>query len=338
MEHIVARRYWWFALSALIILPGLYFLLLHPLITTGRFGVGLRPSIDFTGGALWELRFPGKLPADLSSEEIAADFAASGFEGAQVQLSQAEVDGQPVGVALVRTKPLSADNPADEQERVLAALIQRYSTVERGRLDTVGATLSQESTRNAVIAVAGASLAILLFLTYAFRHAPNPLRYGVCTVLAMLHDVVLMIGVAALLGVFFNVEVDVLFVTALLTILAFSVHDKIVIFDRIRENLAKRPPGETFDSLVNHSIVQTLPRSINTQLTPLFTLTALLLFGGATIGNFVVVQLIGLISATYSSIFIAPQLLVMWEHREWGRWFGRRRDEEEPAPMTVKLN
>lgn len=340
MEHIVARRYWWFALSTLLILPGLYFLLLHPLVTTGRFQVGLRPSIDFTGGALWELRFPGKQPGDLSATDIAADFAANGFEGAQVQLSQAEAAGQPVSVALVRTKPLSGDNPAAEQERVLAALTARYTTVERGRLDTVGATLSQESTRNAVIAVAGASLAILLFLTYAFRHAPNPLRYGVCTVVAMLHDVVLMMSVAALLGAFFNVEVDVLFVTALLTILAFSVHDKIVIFDRIRENLAKRPPGESFDNLVNHSIVQTLPRSINTQLTPLFTLTALLLFGGQTIGNFVIVQLIGLVSATYSSIFIAPQLLVMWEHHEWRRWFGRggSDEDEESAPLTVKLN
>jgi preprotein translocase subunit SecF len=330
MKHIISRRYWWFALSALLILPGLYFLLLHPLVTTGRASLGLRPSIDFTGGAIWELHFPGQQP---SADEIAQIFVEQGFEGAQVQLSRANTTAGEIAAAIVRTKALSGENPEADQQRVLDALTARYGTVERARLDTVGATLSAESTRNAIVAVAGATLAILLYLWWAFRSAPHPIRYGVCSVVAMLHDVVLMMGLAALLGVFFAVEVDVLFVTALLTILAFSVHDKIVIFDRIRENLLKRHPSEGFDDLVNLSVVQTLPRSINTQLTPLFTLTALLLFGGASIRNFVIVQLIGLISGTYSSIFIAPQLLVMWEHQEWGRWFGRGRgrDEREEA-------
>lgn len=334
MEHIISRRYWWFAFSGLLILVGLYFLLLHPLVTTGRFAIGLRPSIDFTGGALWELSFPGTPLEELDAEDIAADFAANGFDGALVQLSSIETsDGAQVATALVRTKALSADESLAEQQRVLDALSARYGQAERERLDTVGATLSQESTRNAVIAVAGASLAILLYLTWAFREAPHPLRYGVCSLIGMLHDVALMIGLAALLGAFFDVEVDVLFVTALLTILAFSVHDKIVVFDRIRENLLKRRPGESFDDLVNHSVVQTLPRSINTQLTPLFTLTALLLFGGDSIQNFVIVQLIGLVSGTYSSIFISPQLLVMWEHGEWNRWF--RRGDSDAAPAAA---
>lgn len=335
MKHLVRRRYWWFALSALLILPGLYFLLLHPLITTGQARLGLRPSIDFTGGALWELSFPTQAADQLDTDEIAAIFAANGFEGAQVQLSRLQSASGEVPAAIVRTKALSAQDPAGEQQRLLDALNARYGSVTRERLDTVGAVLSAESARNATIAVLAASLAIMLYLWWAFRQAPHPLRYGVCSVVAMFHDVILMLGLAAMLGFFFAIEVDVLFVTALLTILAFSVHDKIVIFDRIRENMLKRHPSETFDDIVNHSIVQTLPRSINTQLTPLFTLSALLLFGGASVRNFVLIMLIGLVSGTYSSIFIAPQLLVMWEHQEWRSWFGRRKAEAEETPAVA---
>jgi preprotein translocase subunit SecF len=331
MKQIIQRRYWWFALSALLIVPGLYFLLLHPLVTTGQFALGLRASIDFTGGALWELRYPGKTPDQIDTNEVARIFAENGFDGAQVQVSGVQSDTVTLAATIVRTKALNPNDPSGDQQRVINALSAVYGDVRRERLETVGAVLSQESTRNAIIAVVSASLAILVYLTWAFRKAPNPLRYGVCSVVAMFHDVVLMVGLAAILGVFFQVEVDVLFVTALLTILAFSVHDKIVVFDRIRENLLKRRSGETFDEIVNHSIVQTLPRSINTQLTPLLTLTALLLFGGESIRNFVIVQLIGLVSGTYSSIFIAPQLLVMWEHHEWRNWFGGRGRREETA-------
>jgi preprotein translocase subunit SecF len=327
MEHIIHRRYWWFTLSLLFIAFGFYFLLLHPLVTTGRFQLGLRPSIDFTGGSLWELYFPQQTVDQLSSDEISRIFAESGFDGALVQLSSAELEGRPIGSAIVRTKALNPTDPLGDQQRVLSGLNARYTEVTRERLETVGATLSQEAARNSTVAVIGASLAIMLYLTWAFRQAPNPLRYGVCSVVAMFHDVVLMFGVSAILGFFFSVEIDVLFVTALLTILAFSVHDKIVVFDRIRENLIDRRGGEVFDDIVNRSVVQTLPRSINTQLTPLFTLMALLLFGGDSIRNFVLIMLIGLLSGTYSSIFIAPQLLVMWEHQEWKNWFGRGRRE-----------
>ncbi|MFN8567253.1 MAG: protein translocase subunit SecF [Kouleothrix sp.] len=177
----------------------------------------------------------------------------------------------------------------------------------------------------------GASVAILIYLTLAFRKAPHPIRYGVCAIVAMLHDVLVVLGVAAILGYFTGLEVDALFLTALLTIISFSVHDTIVVFDRVRENLINRRASETFEAIVNHSIVQTLPRSINTQLTSMFTLTALLLFGGTSIRNFVLVLLIGLISGTYSSIFNAAQLLVVWENQEWRNWFGRR---EQWPPNT----
>lgn len=319
MEHIVRRRYWWFALSTIIIIPGLISLALF----------GLRPGIDFAGGALWDLRFPEQQPADLSTSRIAEIFAQNGFEGALVQLSEATTaDGQLVAAVVVRTRSLSETNPQQQQEQVLQALEAEYGTVQREALQSVGATVSAEATRSAVIAVIGACVAILVYLTLAFRRAPHPVRYGICAILAMLHDVLLVIGLASILGQVIGLEVDALFLTALLTVISFSVHDTIVVFDRVRENLALRRSNETFDDIVNHSIVQTLPRSINTQITSLLTLTAILLFGGATIQHFVIILMIGLISGTYSSIFNAAQLLVVWENREWERWFGRR----EPAP------
>lgn len=329
MENLVKHRYWWFTLSLVIILPGLYFLLLHPLVTTGELTLGLRPSIDFSGGSLWELHMPQVSREELSTEDIRQIFDDNGFVGAYVQLSTVEVQGENVTVALVRSRALSGGSSTQEQQQIVTALNNELDTeVVLERMESVGPTVSQESTRSAIIAVFGASVAILLYLTMAFRKAPHPFRYGVCAILAMLHDVLLVIGIAAILGVFFGVEVDALFLTALLTILSFSVHDTIVVFDRIRENLAHQRTGETFEGIVNHSIVQTLPRSINTQLTTFFTLTALLLFGGASIRNFVAILLVGLVSGTYSSIFNAAQILVVWENREWKNWFGRSTSDQ----------
>jgi preprotein translocase subunit SecF len=337
LEQLVRRRYWWFACSLVMILPGLYFLLVHPLVTTGRFSVGLRPSIDFAGGALWELRFPDYAPGEVGTDALSSAFATSGFENVQVQLSQATtLDNQEIAAALVRTQALDAANPNAQIDAVTAALEAEFTNVERVRLESVGPTVSQESTRSAVIAVFGASLIILIYLTWAFRKAPHPVRYGVSAIISMLHDVLIVLGVASIMGTFFNLEVDALFLTALLTILSFSVHDTIVVFDRIRENLINRRPGEVFDDIVNHSIVQTLPRSINTQLTTMFTLTALLLFGGETIRYFVAILLVGLIIGTYSSIFNAAQILVVWENREWRQWF--RRGPQEREPVTVNYS
>ena len=318
MEHIVSRRYWWFLLSLLIIIPGLISLSIY----------GLRPSIDFSGGALWDVYFPDKQSSDLNTEKLSQLFATQGFEGAVAQLSEVTVGGKSIPSALIRTKALDPHTGEVQPRNIRAALQTEYGpATQLEQVQSVGATVSQESTRSAVIAVLGACLAILIYLTLAFRKAPHPIRYGVCALAAMLHDVLVVLGIASILGVLIGLEVDALFLTALLTVISFSVHDTIVVFDRIRENLATRRSGEVFDAIVNHSIVQTLPRSINTQLTSVFTLTSLLLFGGSSIRNFVFILLIGLISGTYSSIFNASQLLVVWENREWQHWFGRR----EPA-------
>lgn len=318
MEKIVRLRYIWFLISLLIIIPGAIFFALY----------GLRLGIDFAGGAIWNVQFLEQQRDQLNTEEVAQVFRDQGFADARVQFSEETVEGRTVPVAVVRTTAIA--NPETQQPQVLQALQAKFGNARFEQVDSVGAVVSQESTRSAIIAVLGACVAILLYLTLAFRRAPHPVRYGICAILAMLHDVLVVLGVAAILGYLIGLEIDAYFLTALLTVISFSVHDTIVVFDRIRENLINRRSGEVFEDIVNHSIVQTLPRSINTQLTSFFTLTALLLFGGDSIRNFVLILAIGLISGTYSSIFNAAQLLVVWENREWQRWF--RRSE---APATA---
>jgi len=312
MLDLVGKRYLWFAISLLMIVPGLIFLLMP--------GGGLHPSIDFAGGTLWEFSIPNRTEP-IGTSDIARVFQQQGVE-AHVQVTQPN-DRQQV-IATVRSPEVKAEDP--KKQEVTKAIQTAFPEAELTRFETVGATVSAESTYQAIFAVIAASVAILGYLTFAFRHAPNPFRYGVCAILAMLHDVVLVLGVAAILGYFIGMEVDALFLTAVLTVISFSVHDTIVVFDRVRENLKLRRSGQPFEEIVNVSIVQTLSRSINTQLTTFLTLMALLLFGGQTIQHFVLILLIGLLSGTYSSIFNAAQLLVVWENgwgEDWRRFFGR---------------
>jgi preprotein translocase subunit SecF len=195
---------------------------------------------------------------------------------------------------------------------------------------SVGPTVGAELLNRAIIAIAAASLVILLYLTFVFRRVPNAIRYGVCAIIALIHDVFVVVGIFAILGLLFGVEIDALFITAMLTVIGFSVHDTIVVFDRVRENIARRR-FERFEDVVNYSVVQTLARSINTSVTVVLTLFALYLFGGTSIRNFVLALLIGIISGTFSSIFNASMLLVIWENREWRRLFGGGRTS---APAT----
>jgi preprotein translocase subunit SecF len=168
------------------------------------------------------------------------------------------------------------------------------------------------------------SVATLAYLAWSFRNVKRPLRYAACTVAAMFYNVVLVLGIFAVLGALFRVEIDALFITALLTVVGFSNHDTIVVFDRIRENELNHP-GEQFDSVVNYSLLQTLARSVNTNLTIIFPLIALYLFGGASIRTFVLALMIGMISVTYSSIFNASMFLVSWEKNDLARLFGRNK-------------
>jgi preprotein translocase SecF subunit len=201
----------------------------------------------------------------------------------------------------------------------------------------VSGSVASETTRNAVLAVLAASVLILLYIWFAFRKVDRPWRYGMCAIIALLHDVLVVLGVFSILGWLIGFQVDALFITALLTVVGFSVHDTIVVFDRIRENMQRRT-SETFDQVVNASLVQTMSRSLNTSLTVIFTLSALTLFGGATVRPFTLALLIGIISGTYSSIFNASMLLVMWERREniFGLFRGDRKPDKREERELVR--
>ena len=193
---------------------------------------------------------------------------------------------------------------------------------------TVSASVASAAITNSILAVAAASLLILLYIWFAFRKVQKPWRYGACAIIALLHDVLVVLGVFSILGWTLHIQIDSLFITALLTVVGFSVHDTIVVFDRIRENMQRRS-SETFEQIVNASLVQTMSRSLNTSLTVLFTLSALTLFGGESIRTFTFALLIGIFSGTYSSIFNASMLLVIWERGELG--LGRfSRDKRSP--------
>ena len=206
----------------------------------------------------------------------------------------------------------------------LTALSALYGPAKVLSADTVSPIIGAEVAQHAGEAVGLAAIGILIYITIAFRKAEHPVRYGIAAIIAMLHDVLVVLGTAAILGHFLGWEVDALFLTALLTVVAFSVHDTIVVFDRIRENLVVHRRLD-YETVVNHSIVQTLDRSINTQLTVMLTLLALALFGGLTVRHFVVTLLIGVFSGTYSSIFNAAPILVVWQNRDWQNLFRRNK-------------
>jgi preprotein translocase subunit SecF len=313
----VGKRYWYFLLSLIIIVPGLVALGIH----WAQFGSPFALAIDFTGGTNWEIVDISRQP---TTDEVRNIYSKYGIRDA---VPQPETLEGKAGV-LIR----SSEVRPEVKQQIAADLRQLVGNFTEVRFESSGPAIGAEVSSAALIAVGTASLAILIFLTLAFRKAPHPFRYGVAAIVAMLHDVLVVLGTAAIFGLLFGWQVDALFLTALLTVIGFSVHDTIVVFDRIRENLT-RLRGLPFDDVVNHSIMQTLDRSINTQLVVLFTLTALALFGGITIRHFVITMLIGILSGTYSSIFNAAQILVVWEHGEVGDLFRRlfRRQRQATA-------
>ena len=289
--NLIGKRRIWYAISLIMIVPGLISL----------FVWGLRLGIDFNAGQLSVVR--GSVSAATVNE------AAKGLGFSDVQVVPSGSDQ-----TQIRFRDPSPQVQHEANHQKFKAALTRAG-VEELSFDSVGPTVSKDIARNAILSLLLASLAIVFYIAYAFRNAPPPVSpwsFGVMAIVALLHDALFVLGVFSLLGHFFGVEIDALFVTAILTVIGFSVHDTIVVFDRIRENL-RRQKGE-FEIIVNNSILETLARSINTSLTVLLTLLALYLFGGQSIRLFVLALLIGIASGTYSSIFNASPLLVTWHN------------------------
>ncbi|MCH2315197.1 MAG: protein translocase subunit SecF [SAR202 cluster bacterium] len=294
-------RGWFFIFSALVILPGIVFLIIAP---------GLRQGIDFTGGSTLTLEFSDPV----NQTDLRAELANLGHSDATVQQLEDNV-------FFIRTKEL------DEVARVavLAGTEGNLSPngVQQLSFDLVSPVVAGETILNAIYAILAATVGIFFYVWWAFRNVPSPFRYGAAAIIALLHDAIIVIGIFSILGVLIEMEVGTMFLVAILTVIGYSVNDTIVVFDRIRENVLTFPNRE-LSEVVNLSISETIGRSLNTSLTLLITLMALMLFGGSTIREFLLVLLIGVVVGTYSSIAIASQALISWEYGDFKRVILRR--------------
>jgi preprotein translocase subunit SecF len=391
---IIGKRRWFFALSLIVTIPGLIFILLT-FFTGGK--QGLQFTIDYTGGTTWQIRFaapnvtadqvatvfkdhelqaivvkqgngfmdiktdpiglrppapsptpvPTLAPSASASVAPSASAAPSASTAPSASASGSVAPGSPAPSASAAPSatpsPTPSPSPSPEPSssatasgspapsaspsaaigntelptegkggEMVKALEAAFGPIaEQASLTTIGPVVSSDLIRQAVILILVGSAGILIWITYRFQDV----KFGVTALVALVHDVIVVVGIFAILGTFVGLEIDALFVTAMLTVIGFSVHDTIVVFDRVRENRA-RHAGEPFEEIVNHSILQTLARSIMTSFTVVLTLLALYLFGGQAINNFVLALLIGIISGTYSSIFNASPLLVVWHNWE----------------------
>ncbi len=301
MFNLIQKRRLFFLISAAVIIPGLI-LMLYSTITIGA---PFRLSIDFVGGSIYDIRFT---EAGATESNIREVFARFGDENVVIQQL-----GEPNEN---RWSVRASVHEEEETQQILNAL-EDIAPIDRDSLrqETVSPTIGQEVTSAAFLAVLVAAVVITGFIVIAFRKVPNAFRYGVCAVLAMIHDVLVVSAIMSLAGLLFGWEVDALFLTALLTVVGFSVQDTIVLFDRIRENIPKYL-GEPYETIVNRSILETIHRSLATQLNAFFIMVAILLFGGETIKQFIAILFVGLLTGTYSSIFTAVPLLVAWEKGE----------------------
>jgi len=318
---LVGRRGWFYLLSFLVLLPGTIALLIPP---------SLKPGIDFTSGSTFTARFEQPVTKD----DLKSELGDLGHPEARIQ-------GLGNNQFLVRTKELRGaattppvgPAPSSEQDTIVQGLRERFGNMAdaqgvasptQGFLEfsSISATLSKEIARNAAIALIVASLAIFAYLWYSFRLVPQPFRFGAAAILAVLHDVLFVVGIFSILGKMIDVEIDSYFITAMLTVIGFSVHDSIVVFDRIRETVG-RGEGRNFAEMVNNSLLQTLGRSLNTSLTLIFAIVALLLMGGSSIRDFLIAMLAGTVTGVYSSVFVASQILVSWDEGDIPRLFRR---------------
>lgn len=295
-------RGWFFLFSLCVILPGLYFLFVQP---------GLKPGIDFSGGSSLTVRYEIPVKQDALREGLKS-----------IGYNESTVQDFGDNTFFVRMHLLE-DGKFEDVVYELSNYIGLSDQYEILSFDLVSPVIAREVVLNAFYAVIAAAVGIFVYVWWAFRNVPSPFRYGIAALVALFHDVLVVLGVFALLGWLLNYEVNTMFLIALLTVIGYSVNDTIVVFDRLRENVSIYP-NRDFSENVNYSISETLGRSLNTSLTLLLPLTALILFGGQTIQVFLVVLLIGVVAGTYSSIAIASQILVSWDSGDFGRFLLRR--------------
>ncbi|MQF68285.1 protein translocase subunit SecF [SAR202 cluster bacterium AD-802-K11_MRT_200m] len=300
----VGKRFWFFIISLLVITPGIIFLILAP---------GLNPGIDFTGGSSMTLRFSND--SNINQEQVRDQLFALSYEEATVQnLGENSF--------FVRTRELDEVAKDALVTNITSSLDEGAENVLQG-FDLVSPIVAQETVMNAFWAIIAAAIGIFIYIWWAFRNVPSPLRYGLAAIVALIHDTIIVIGIFAILGELMNMEVNTMFLIALLTVIGYSVNDTIVVFDKIRENVLIHS-NRAFPEIVNLSISETISRSLNTSFTLLITLVALILFGGATIREFLFVLLIGVAAGTYSSVAIASQVLVSWDQKSIGIPFRNR--------------
>ncbi|MFC2006908.1 protein translocase subunit SecF [Chloroflexota bacterium] len=293
MFDIIGRRFWFFTVSGVVILVGI--------ISLATFG--LKTGVEFSSGSVMTVAFE----QEVNQREVGQELVNLGHANAIIQRLG-------TGDFMIRLLELSSEDKA----KLEAGLRAGFGDLEVKEFDAVSPMVAAETTRNAGIAVAIAAVGILLYLAWAFRKMPNPFHYGTCAIMALLHDTMVALGVFSILGGILSWEINLMFVTGILAVIGYSVNATVVIFDRIRENLLK---GSTeFEVVVNTSVVETLARSLNTALTTTFVIVALLVFVGASIQNFCVVLLVGVVAGTHSSVCIAPSLLVVWKKGEWNRF------------------
>ena len=320
LPDFVGRRWFYFGLSALILVPGLLSLAVPP---------ALKGGIEFESGATFTIDFVREDISVSAVEEVLEDL---GYDARVQRTSE--------GNFIIRTEALETPAappvgtpPPSERDTVEEALSEEFGEFDTLNFNQVSEIVSEEIVRDAIIAALFASAAILAWITWSFRNVPKSYRYGIAAIVAALHDAIFVVGTFSILGKVFDMEVDSLFITGVLTVIGFSVHDTIVVFDRIRENVGSNP-GVPFDEVVNASLTETLARSINTSLSVVLALTALLLLGAGNVDTLLITLLIGIIAGTYSSIFIASQLLVAWEDGDFARIWRKLTPwrEREPLP------
>ena len=292
MIDFVGKKHWFFLISAILIIAGIISLAVF----------GLKWGIDFSSGTAITLQFE----KEVELSQLRQELAGLGYGSATIQPAAG-------GEFLIRLPEISSD----EYNQLKAGLEAGLATnITDSSLYTVSPIIAAGTVRNTVIAVAIAAIGILLYISWAFRKMPKPIRWGICAVLALLHDLIIVIGVFSILGWAAGMEVDALFITGVLAVIGVSVNNIVVVFDRIRENL-KRGVSSDFEVVANCGIMESVGRSLNTGLATLFVIVALYLLGGVTIRTLILALLVGITTGIYSSLCIAGQLLVVWEKGEW---------------------